>query len=67
MDFYFFAQVVAAVLIGNAATIAFALGLIRIAKEEAKTRDYVNAPLWVWPCVIIPPVIWIVGLTAVTV
>lgn len=54
MDFYFFLQTVTAVMIANAASVAFFFGAMKCSKLQKGGAANDELPLWVYACLIAP-------------
>lgn len=55
MDTWFFVQVSAAVIVGNAASFAFFMGAMEMSKQTKRGTKDDDMPWWVYPCMIAPP------------
>ncbi len=55
MDTFYFVQVVAAVIVGNAASFAFFMGAMEMSKQTKKGALDDQMPWWVYVCTIVPP------------
>jgi hypothetical protein len=61
LDFWYFMQIVAAVIAANAASFAFFMGAMKASKEQKAGKKEDQLPLWVYPCLIVPPLIVSLG------
>lgn len=48
MDFYFFVQVAAAVVVGNAASFAFFMGAMKMSRLQSQGVKEEDLPVWTW-------------------
>jgi hypothetical protein len=66
MDTWYFVQIVAAVIVGNAASFAFFMGAMEMSRQTKAGADDDQMPWWVYACMIVPCIIGATGAYLLT-
>lgn len=61
METGYFYQIIAAVIVANGVSFAFFLGAMKASKEQKKGAADHELPLWVYPCLIVAPLVVALG------
>jgi hypothetical protein len=61
MDFYYFLQIVGAVIGANALCFAFFMGMMKASRLQKQGVKDDELPLWVYPCLIAAPAAFALG------